>query len=446
MIRMNLRQAEALTGGTLIGKSVRFQGVSTDSRKDNSGRLFIGLSGENFNGADFCQQAIENGAVAVLVDNAVDVAVPQILCEDAQASMASLAQGWLQQTGAKVIAVTGSNGKTTVKNMLSAVLSQAYKSYATPGNFNNEVGLPLSIFEMETGTDYAILEMGAAKKGDIAYLTQIAKPDIATINNVSAAHTEGFGSVEDIAKGKGEIYSALSTKGIAVINADMPYVAYWSELTPATQVLFGAAETADYRLLESKPGRWVLQLPNQDKLEIEAPVPGQHNAMNAVAVTAILDSLGIAAELIQSGLQRYQPEAGRLQDMGQCHGVRLIHDAYNANPESVKAAINVLAECEKPTLLVLGDMKELGEQSQAYHRQVLAHAREQQLDRVVTIGPNFETAAAKDEREMWFAEQAELEQWLQNHWSEYQTVLFKASRGMALEKVINTIIEWGEAA
>ncbi|WP_395377148.1 UDP-N-acetylmuramoyl-tripeptide--D-alanyl-D-alanine ligase [Marinicella sp. W31] len=446
MISMNLRQAEALTGGTLIGKTGRFNGVSTDSRKNNSGRLFVGLSGVNHNGADFCEQAIANGAVAVLVDKAVDVTVPQIICDDVQASLGSLAQGWLQQTGAMVIAITGSNGKTSVKNMLYSVLSQAHKSYATPGNFNNEIGLPLSIFDIEIGTEFAILEMGAAKIGDIAYLTRIAKPHVAIINNVSAAHTEGFGSIEGIAQGKGEIYAALHADGLAVMNADMPYVSEWNVLTEARKLQFGTAKDADYVLQDVTPTRWVLQLPSEEVLEMKAPAPGRHNAMNALAVTAICHGIGIASDQIKSGLQQYQAEAGRLQDMGLCQGVRLIHDAYNANPESVKAAIDVLKQCDQPSLLVLGDMKELGEESARYHRQVLDYAEQHDIDQVAAIGVRMQEAGKDHELVQWFSEQQQMEQWLQQHWTEYKTVMFKASRGMALEKVINTMLQWGKAA
>ena len=345
-----------------------------------------------------------------------------------------------------MIAITGSNGKTTIKNMLYAVLSQAHKSYATPGNFNNEIGLPLSIFDVQLDTEFAILEMGAAKIGDIDYLTRIAKPHVAMINNVSPAHTEGFGSVEGIAQGKGEIYAALHADGLAVMNADMPYVGEWNKLTDAKKVLFGHQQSADYVLQQVTAEEWVLQLPGQEVLKMQAPVPGKHNAMNALAVTAICHAMGISVEQIKQGLQAYQPESGRLQDMGLCQGVRLINDAYNANPASVKAAIEVLAVREHPTLLVLGDMKELGDESIRYHRQVLDYAQQHKIDQVVTIGARLQDAVADYEMVHWFADQQQLEQWLQQHWVEYKTVLFKASRGMALDKVINTMLQWGKAA
>ena len=246
MIQMNLHQLAAIVGGSLVGKEARIQGVTTDSRRDCQGKLFVALQGEFFNGEDFCQAAVQQGAAAVMVAHAVEVDVPQLIVKDTLVALQAMATAWVKQTGVKVVGVTGSNGKTTVKNMLLSVLSQKYRCHATSGNYNNEIGVPLSLLSIAAEDQVAVIEMGAAKVGDIAFLTRIIRPHVALVTNVGNAHVGRFGSVDNIAKGKGEIYESLDRDGLAVINADSPYADQFKTNTPGKVMTFGLHEQADF--------------------------------------------------------------------------------------------------------------------------------------------------------------------------------------------------------
>lgn len=441
MIRMNLNQAETLTGGTLIGRAISFFGISTDSRKPCDGRLFVALNGVNYKGSDFCQQAVDQGAVAIMTDMPLEMSVPQIICRDVLVSMGALAKGWIQKIEPTVIAVTGSNGKTTVKNMLQAVLSQQYKCFSTIGNFNNEVGVPLTALDVPPDTKFAVFEMGASKPGDISYLTDIIKPDVALVNNVSAAHLAGFGDLQAIADEKSEIYRDFKRQGLAVINADMPYDTEWRNKTSARILTYGSSELADYRLCSCVGSVIECELPGNRKFTMNMPIPGQHNAYNILAVLAILDGLSIPLDVIHDGLNGYRPEAGRLQELGKYDGVSIIHDAYNANPASVKAAIDVLYDMDPGGLLVLGDMKELGDETEALHKEVLDYAQERGLNKVLIIGQIFKSLSDLYAFAIYFDDHNRLIAWLEQHWRHYKTVLFKASRSMSLDTVIDALVK-----
>jgi len=274
MIKMQLHQIATILSARLVGKDVRIKGVTTDSRQVQAGQLFVALTGAHFNGADYCQQAVAGGAVAVLVDRPVEVSVPQIICPDTQKALAALATAWLQQNQAEVIAITGSNGKTTVKNMLYSVLKQHGTVQATQGNFNNEIGLPLTVLGLKPDTRYLILEMGAAQAGDIQYLCDIAPPKVALVNNVSGAHLGRFGSLQQIAQTKGEIYQALQIDGLAVVNADDAFHNSWQIPTKADRVSFGTDEGDDYQLIEVSDSRPQVKLPDGATISLNYRWPG----------------------------------------------------------------------------------------------------------------------------------------------------------------------------
>lgn len=438
---MNLHQITAIVGGSLVGRDTFIKGVSVDSRADNSGKLFIALKGERFDGHDFCQQAVDNGAVAVLVERAVEVDVPQLIGDDGLAMLRSLAEAWLRQCAVTVIAITGSNGKTTIKNMLHAVLSQSHQCFATPGNFNNEIGLPLSLLQLAADDEFAVLEMGAAQIGDIAYLTAIAKPDVALISNVSNAHIGRFGSVANIAQGKSEIYQALDSDGLAVINADDEFAATWiNELENGSnceQLLFGSGANSQVQWLGDTEGMSRYALPEQQNLSIKLPIYGDHNRLNAAAVIAVAVGLQVSLADIQSGLECFENEAGRLQLLGEINGVKLIDDCYNANLASVKAAIDVLSEQPQPTVLVLGEMAELGDYAEQLHHQAGSYATAQKIDRVLAVG-SFAKAVCDgvDGICHYYQNLDSLRQDLQQDWPSGGTLLVKGSRAMKMERLI----------
>ncbi len=449
MIQMNLHQIAAVVGGSLVGKEARIQGVTTDSRTDCSGKLFVALKGEFFDGEAFCQAAVQQGAAAVLVANAVEVDVPQLIVKDTLVALQALSAAWVKQTGVKVVGITGSNGKTTVKNMLFSVLTQKYDCYATSGNYNNEIGVPLSLLSISKTDQVAVIEMGAAQIGDIAHLTSIIKPDVALITNVSNAHVGRFGSEANIAIGKAEIYEALSRDGLAVINADSPYAAEFGQKVKGKLVKFGTVEGADFRLIEKDQSYQVITR-RGETFDLDLPVIGRHNYINATAVVAIALSLHVSFAEISTGLRGFIPEAGRLQCVKDDNQVQVIDDSYNANPASVNAAIDVLKEQSKPTTLILGDMAELGEFATQMHQAVGQYAQQQGIDRILAVGEYADTVCQIESTGdttaagfecLSFNAVEDLMTHLKQHQPDQGTVLVKGSRSMRLERVVDVLIK-----
>lgn len=450
MIQMNLHQMMAITGGSLVGKEARIQGVTTDSRNDCSGRLFVALKGVFHNGEDYCQQAVEQGAAAVMVSQAVEVDVPQLIVKDTLVAMQALANAWVKQVGTKVVAITGSNGKTTVKNMLFSVLQQRYQCHATKGNYNNEIGVPLSLLSIAKEDEVAVIEMGAAQVGDIAHLTGMIKPDISLVTNIGNAHVGRFGSEANIATAKAEIYQALDSKGLAVVNADSPYCEQFKNQISSRIITFGESEHADFRLCQVHDV-WVVRTRRGEQIELNLPVIGYHNFLNATAVVAIAMSLRLTAAEIHKGLAKFKPEPGRLEKHENSAGLVIINDAYNANPASVEAAIDVLKTQVKPTVLILGDMAELGEYAQQMHQQVAGYAQAQDIDHVLAVGEYAATICAAIQTNQSktdchaFARVDELMTHLRETPPEQGTVLVKGSRSMRLERVVDVLMS-GEVA
>ena len=438
MISMNLHQAAAVTGGTLVGKPAQFHGVSSDSRSDCSGRLFIAIKGENFNGENYCQQALDNGAVAVLVSSAQEVSCPQLICDNALLSLSTLAKNWAKQCKTEIIAITGSNGKTTVKNMVKSIFSISYKCSATQGNLNNEIGVPLTLCNISQEDQYAIIEMGAAKLGDISWLASLVNIHTAVITNVSPAHIGRFGSYDNIVSEKSKIISNLSDESFAVVPKNSRHFEAWNNDTHGKIISFGMTD-ADVNIDSSI--QFNLLFNGLKITDIKLPVAGKHNKINAACATAVALSFNIKLDDIKLGLEKFNPESGRLQNLGLVNGIIIINDSYNANPESAKAAIDVLSELDQPTTLVLGDMAELGIESVKWHQEIGEYARINKITHLLTIGKDsIHTSQAYSDNPLHFNDIPTLSSHLLKNWNSYGTLLVKGSRSMQLEKLIDGLI------
>ncbi len=427
MISMSLHQASSITGGTLIGKPIQFRGISTDSRNDCSGKLFVALSGDNLNGEDYCQQAIDNGAVGVLVAHSKDINVSQLICKNTLTALSILAKTWAKQCKTKIIAITGSNGKTTVKNMVHSILSLSNQCSSTVGNLNNEIGVPLTLCNINSGDSFAVIEMGAAKLGDISWLISLVNIHTAVITNVSPAHIGRFGSIENIVSEKGQIISTLGKNDFAILPIDDDHYALWQEKTIGKILSFGDHPQAEVTTESIK--------------YIQLPVAGKHNKINATCAAAIAQSCNISVDDIKQGLESFVPESGRLENLGKIGGTTLINDSYNANPQSVKAAIDVLADYNTTTALVLGDMAELGDSSEQFHKEIGQYANEKGITHLFTLGKDsMNTSLEFLNESKHFDKLDSLKNHLIKNWNRFDTLLIKGSRSMHLEQLVDGLI------
>lgn len=385
-----LSQAARWVEGRHLGAEAEITSVGIDSRSLAPGALFVALKGEHHDGHDHAAQALERGAAALLVHREVDCALPQVLCADTEEALGELAAGVQQGRPAVVVAITGSNGKTSVKTLVHGILARAGKAYANPGNRNNQIGLPLAVLDAPEDARFAIYEMGAGQPGDIAYLASIAPPNVSLVNNVMPAHMERMGSLLGIAETKGAIYEALPDDGVAVVNADDAFAPWFLQRIGARRVLrFGLENDADVRasavLPTAEGSRFRLHTP-AGSTDIVLPLAGRHNVMNALAATALALGAGAALDDVEQGLAAAAPVPGRQIPHTLRNGVVLVDDSYNANPGSVAAAIAALAQTGGEAWLVLGDMKELGEGAEALHAGIGRQARAAGIARLWTVG------------------------------------------------------------
>ena len=447
---MRLSEAAAMLGVPFSSLDAEVQRVSTDSRAIQPGDLFIALRGEKFDGGAFAAQALRQGAVGVVLDRtqAPDSA-SALRVDDTRLALGQLAAGWRQRFTLPLVAITGSNGKTTVKEMLAAILRVEAGSDAavlnTEGNLNNDIGLPLMLLRLRESHQFAVLEMGMNHAGEIDYLTRLAQPDVAVVINALTAHIGFLGSVEAIARAKGEIFAGLSASGIAVFNADDAHADLWREQNAQRPAVdFGLASASKVRG-HFEPTAFgsalTIVLPN-GTLEVTLQVPGQHNVMNALAAAAAACALDIGHGSIVAGLSGFTGVKGRLQKKPALHGSTFIDDTYNANPDSVKAALAVLAQQPGTKLLVLGDMGELGNDAAAMHAQIGLAARAAGVDRLLALGElSKETVGAFGSGAMHFERIQELLAELENALTPDTTVLVKGSRFMQMERVVNSFME-----
>jgi len=446
--RMPLSQAAEYLGAHYNGSEIEFHGVSTDTRQVRTGELFVALQGENFDAHDFIQQAVDAGAVAVVVSRPVEINLPSLLVDDTRLALGHLASAWRDQFSLPVVAVTGSNGKTTVKEMIASILSVSGKPLVTKGNFNNDIGVPLTLFNIDNRHTHAVIEMGANHVGEIAYLAAMAKPNIGVVTNAMSAHLEGFGSLDGVAQGKGEMFAQLGETATAIVNADDHYAEQWRQrAVPANVIEFGLNESANIRATKIKfnPIDWCTQFSLQTpdgEIEINLPLAGQHNVMNALAASAACLALSIPLKDVQTGLAKMQCVGGRLVAAVSPQGATIIDDTYNANPSSLQAGLEVLAMMPGKRILVLGDMAELGEDSTALHSQVAALAREHDVQYLFALGE--QSASAVEEfgnGGMHFANHDELAESLRTELDEHSVVLIKGSRRMQMERIVNAMHE-----
>lgn len=445
MIHACLSDLAAAFGLRLAGADAEISGVSIDSRKVETGNLFVALRGERVDGHDFVGLARERGASAALVERPLAIDLPQLVVANSETALGDIARRWRLCCAARVVAITGSNGKTTVKSLTHEILSRAGTCHTSFGNFNNELGLPLSLCALSDETRYAVLEMGAGKPGDIEYLANIARPDVALVNNVAPAHLERMQSVQGVAATKGAIYSALGDQGIAVINAEDEFAGYFAGLAGTRQQFrFGLIDQADIRgriLSTGATQRIAISTP-LGAFEVELALAGLHNARNALAATALALAAGANLGHVQAGLEAARAVGGRQTRYPLANGGVLIDDSYNANPGSMRAAIDTLAQSSGPRLLVLGDMAELGENSPALHRGVGEHARQSGLEQLWAVGArSLETCAGFGSKAQHFADQASLIAALRQALQPGLTILIKGSRSSAMDRVVSALTD-----
>jgi UDP-N-acetylmuramoyl-tripeptide--D-alanyl-D-alanine ligase len=440
MMRMRLGDVATLTGGRLIGADGEIAGMIHDSRSVRPGNLFVALPGSHSDGHDFVAQAASAGAGAALVTRELDVDLSQILVPDVLTAMGQVAAGWRRQLDLTVIGVTGSNGKTTVKEMITAILSEQAPTLATKGNYNNEIGLPLTLSRLDARHRYAVLEMGASRPGDIRYLASLARPDIGVVTNAASAHLEGFGSLEGVARTKGELFQSLPEEGMAVINTDDAYYSLWRELSEHCQHLgFGFSDQADVRGQDLDGGARITT--PAGSVDLRLKLPGRHNLMNAMAAMAVATHLGIPPAQSAAALGKLQSLPGRFQVHRSGAGWCLIDDTYNANPASLYAGLVVLANMPGEDWLVLGDMAELGPDSEKLHAEMGRSAVDLGVRRLFCIGQASQAAAAAfGPGAMHFESHKALCEALSEALKPGVNCLVKGSRSMAMERVVDVLI------
>jgi UDP-N-acetylmuramoyl-tripeptide--D-alanyl-D-alanine ligase len=449
-MKRTLEEFARACGGRLQGADAAFADVVSDSRTLKRGQLFVALAGPRFDGNDFVAAALKAGAAGALVSRAQPAALPQIVVADTQAALERAARTWRAHFAGPLVGVAGSNGKTTAKEMTATILAQAGDCLATRGNLNNHIGVPLTLMRLTPEHRFAVIEMGANRPGEVAALVALARPSIGMITNAGAEHLEGFGSLEGVARAEGEMVTGLTAAATAVINADDEFVSLWRGSTPARVVTFGVRHSADFSAHEVRTSvgaggfrtRFRLEAP-QGSTAIELSLGGSHNVANALAAAAAAASAGATLEHIAAGLAAVRAVPGRLQFKQSKSGAWLIDDSYNANPSSVRAAIEVLASLSGRKWLVLGDMGELGSFAAEAHAEIGEFARAQGIERLYATGPLMQRAVDSfGAGARWFGSAAELtaavDEALRGAGPEVR-LLIKGSRFNRLERVVDAL-------
>jgi len=442
-----LSQIAQAVGGRLIGADLAIDSVSTDTRAIGPGQLFVALAGERFDAHDFLDQATTAGAAALLVADAdkLPAGVSAVVVDDTRLALGRLAAAWRAKFSLPVIAVTGSNGKTTTKEMVAAILKAAFGAavLSTRGNLNNDIGLPLTLLGLRASHRAAVIEMGMNHPGEIAYLAPIGAPTVALITNAQRAHLEGMGDLDEVAREKGSIFSGLPADGVAVINADDAYAGLWRGMAEGRPVRTFAIDCpADVSAVVRQHGLEIgidLVAP-EGNATLTLSIPGRHNARNAVAAAAACLAAGVPLAAVAEGLAAFSGVKGRLQRRAGKQGAEILDDTYNANPDSVRAGIDVLASTIGRKLLVLGDMGEIGEASGQYHDEIGGYAKSQGVDRLFALGDQTQLAVRNfGEGARHYCNVDKLIAAVDKELGPETTVLVKGSRFMKMERVADAL-------
>ncbi|WP_241622538.1 UDP-N-acetylmuramoyl-tripeptide--D-alanyl-D-alanine ligase [Rosenbergiella australiborealis] len=449
MIPITSGQLALITKGQLVGEDISLSHVTTDTRKIIAGSLFVALIGERFDAHQFAEQAIDAGASALLVSRRLAVSVPQIVVEDTRIAFGNIAAWVRQNVPAKVVGLTGSSGKTSVKEMTAAILKQCGNTLYTAGNLNNDFGVPMTLLRLTPEHRYAVIEMGANHQGEIAYTTALVKPDVALVNNLAAAHLEGFGSLEGVAQAKGEIFQGLPVNGIAILNAESHDRERWQPVLENKQVLsFSACQHHDVDYYAThidvtlEGTAFQLHTP-QGICDVILPLPGQHNIANALAAAALAQSVGAPLSAIRDGLTMLSAVPGRLYPIKLSESVLLLDDSYNANVGSMKAAAQVLSTQPGYRIMIAGDMGELGHDTESCHREVGKALQQAGVDKVLTVGKYSQWIAEESQVGEVMATKSALAkracELIQTH--QVVTLLVKGSRSAAMEDIVELLQE-----
>lgn len=448
-----LSQIASQLNGSLHFGDCRFGRVSTDTRSLQAGDLFVALRGENFDAHDFLTEAAAKKACGLLVEKVnPEIDLPQLQVADTTLALGQLGRINRQQFNGPVIAITGSGGKTTVKTLLANILSKCGCVYATRGNLNNHIGLPLSLLEISADCDFAVLELGASAAGEIAYLANLAQPQIALVNNALRAHVAGFGSVEGVARAKGELFEALSESGRAILNLDDPAADIWrGQIGERKCISFSASGKAEADLwaeniAENASGEvsFVLHSP-AGQVAVQLNLLGRHNVANALAAAACAQAVGVSLEDIKAGLESSRAVAGRMEIKRGTAGAVIIDDSYNANPDSVRAALDALSRQAGEKVLVLGDLAELGPSAADLHRELGELAKQSGLDRLITVGQlTRHSQEAFGDAGRHFDNCEDAVAFIETFIGTDSVVLVKGSRSAGMERVVAALTRAGE--
>ncbi len=459
-VMMSLVEAAAAMSGFLKGENCSFLGVSTDSRSVAAGELFVALRGDKFDGHEFIAVARERGAVAAVIDaeaepNLHDSGLPLIVVADTRLALGRLAAHWRARFDIPVIAVTGSNGKTTSKEMIASILRVAFGGesdtvLATQGNLNNDIGLPLTLFKLGASHRAAVIEMGMNHPGEIGYLARIAQPTVAIVTNAQRAHLAGMGSIEMIAAEKGSVFLELAASGVAVVNADDQWADVWlGQSMHCRRMTFSferAAEVTGCCKLRGLENHLLITFAGEE-VEVHLALPGVHNARNALGAATAALAAGVALSDVVEGLNAFRGIKGRLQRRAGLNGSLLLDDTYNANPDSVRAGIDVLAATVGKKILVLGDMGEIGEMTGQFHDEIGGYAKSQGVDVLLALGESSTLAVHNfGAGGRHFKKIEDLIQALNSELTEGTTVLVKGSRFMRMERVTDAVAADGAAS
>lgn len=439
---LRLSEIASMSSGELRGEDVEVTGISTDTRNLHFGDLFIALEGEKFDGHQFIDDTVEQIVSGVFIHKEVVTQLPSVLVDDTLAGMSRWANAWRKRVDPKLVAITGSNGKTTVKQMINNILSRVGSTCATKGNLNNHIGVPLTLLTLRVDNEFAVIEMGANNFGEIDHLSSLAEPEVAVITNAGPAHLEGFGSVAGVAQAKGEIIHGIRDGGTVVLNADDQYLEVWLEKSKRLNVMtFGFADHATVKGTINEDQTLSVSV-NDVVININLPLPGKHNAYNALASIAVGIAFDIDINEIKNGLENADQVHGRLQLKQGMLGATIIDDTYNANPASLQAAIEVLCSQSKEPWLVLGDMGELGEETISIHAHMGELAKAAGVKKLFGLGELAKQAVDEfGENGYFFNKHDVLSRELLNQMNENCCILIKGSRTMHMEDVVNFLIE-----